>query len=138
MTSQTTDNRLSLLIVDDESGIRALLHERLQKAGYKVDVAANGLHAMQKLKSGLKVDLLITDIKMPGMTGVELLTKIRADESLAHIPVIVMSAFAEKAVVTEILKKGIVDFATKPFSYNEFVEKVHKFFMKKNEDVKAA
>ena len=75
-----------ILVVDDEEGIRSLLEQRLSKIGYKVDVAANGLHALQKLRGGLEPHLVICDIKMQGMNGVELLSQVRKDPAMKHLP----------------------------------------------------
>lgn len=117
-----------ILVVDDEPGIRTLLQGRLEKEGYRCDIAANGLHAMQKLKSGLKPDLVICDLKMPGMRATELLAEVRKDPALKDTAFLVMTAYAEKSLIIEAAKWGVVDLMLKPFQHRDLMTKLQTFF----------
>ncbi len=80
-----------LLVVDDEEGIRFLYQEEFEECGYSVDVAACGEEALQKLDEGEPFDLIILDIKMPGIDGVEVLREIK--EKSENLPVILSTAY---------------------------------------------
>ncbi|MFZ3072292.1 MAG: response regulator [Thermodesulfobacteriota bacterium] len=79
-----------LLIVDDEDGIRLLYKEELEEEGYDTEIASSGEEALEKLKDA-KVDLVLLDIKMPGMDGVEVLRRIK--EKWKSLPVILCTAY---------------------------------------------
>jgi len=81
-----------LLVVDDEENIRFLFKEELEEEGYEVDVASNGLEALDKIKHAA-FDLVILDIKMPGMNGIEALNEIKNMNK--DLPVILCSAYGE-------------------------------------------
>ena len=79
-----------ILIVDDEENIRLLYKEELNDEGYQVDVAANAEEALEKIRSG-NPDVITLDIKMPGMDGIELMNKLKEDNT--NIPIILCSAY---------------------------------------------
>src|SRR3972149_915447 len=79
-----------LLIVDDEEGIRLLYKEELEEEGYATEIASSGEEALEKLKD-TKVDLVLLDIKMPGMDGVEVLRRVK--EKWKTLPVILCTAY---------------------------------------------
>lgn len=83
---------VKLLIVDDEENIGLLFKEELEEEGYEVDVASNGLEAIEKVKNGA-YDLIIMDIKMPGMNGIQALNEIKNMNK--EQPVILCSAYGE-------------------------------------------
>jgi CheY-like chemotaxis protein len=80
-----------LLVVDDEEGIRFLYREEFEECGYSVDVAASGEEALEKLDDGNDFDLIVLDIKMPGIDGVEVLREIK--EKRKDLPVILSTAY---------------------------------------------
>jgi CheY-like chemotaxis protein len=84
--------KVKLLIVDDEENIRFLFKEELEEEGYEVDVASNGLEALEKI-NGIAFDLVILDIKMPGMNGIQALNEIKNINK--DLPVILCSAYGE-------------------------------------------
>jgi CheY-like chemotaxis protein len=84
--------KVKLLIVDDEENIRFLFKEELEEEGYEVDVASNGLDALEKIKNAA-FDLVILDIKMPGMNGIQALNEIKNMNK--DLPVILCSAYGE-------------------------------------------
>lgn len=79
-----------ILVVDDEDNIRFLYKEVLQDEGYEIDLAANAEEALQKIKAGAP-DLITLDIKMPGMNGIDFLSKLKEDNK--NIPIILCSAY---------------------------------------------
>jgi CheY-like chemotaxis protein len=84
--------KAKLLIVDDEENIRFLFKEELEEEGYVVDVASNGLEALEKVKNA-DFDLVVLDIKMPGMSGIQALNEIKNMKK--NLPVILCSAYGE-------------------------------------------
>ncbi|MCX7857341.1 MAG: response regulator [Deltaproteobacteria bacterium] len=83
---------VNILVVDDEENIRILFKEELEDEGYKVDLAENGFEAIEKVKMN-KYDLVILDIKMPGIDGITTLTEIKTIKK--DLPVILCSAYTE-------------------------------------------
>jgi CheY-like chemotaxis protein len=113
----------SILIIDDEEGIRAMLESRLFKSGFNVDTAGTGLHATQKLRSGNKYDLIICDLKMPGMSGAEVyreLVRLRGK----GIPFILMTGYPEKEKLMGAMKSGIEHVLLKPIRFVTLMDKI--------------
>lgn len=104
--------KLSILIVDDEESVRDSLYNWFIEDGYQVDCAENAKVALQFLE-GHAVDIVLADIKMPGMDGLEMLRRIKALKS--DVIVIVMTAFATVDTAVMALKDGAFDYVTKPF-----------------------
>lgn len=112
----------SLLIVDDQPGIRLLLEELFRKEGYETRGASNGMEALQKIEQS-RPDCILLDMKMPGMDGIEVLKKIKAD--WPTIPVMMMTAFGEMELTDEALAIGASKYFTKPFDVHEVREAVN-------------
>jgi len=104
--------RISLLIVDDEESVRDSLYNWFIEDGYEVDCAANAKEALTKIEAG-NFDIILADIKMPGMDGLEMHRRIKAIDS--DVIVIVMTAFASVETAVQALKDGAFDYVTKPF-----------------------
>lgn len=121
----------SILIVDDEQGIRSMLEERFSKMGYRVEVAANGMHALQKLNSGKEIDVIVCDMKMPGMTGLELLRQVRVHEKYKATSFVFMTGYPEKQSIIETAKLGIIDYFIKPFDNGMLAARIEDFFKQK-------
>jgi excisionase family DNA binding protein len=106
------DGRSRVLVVDDESSIRELLQKTLALAEYDVDTAPDGRAALERLRLG-NYDLLIADLKMPGMDG---LTLIREAKRLkADLPVIIITGFSTESSAIEAVNLGVAGYLTKPF-----------------------
>lgn len=112
-----------ILIVDDELNMRLVLSAMLKKEGFDVSAAANGREALQILQS-TNVAVVITDLKMPDIDGMELLT--RVSERHPEIPVIMITAHGTIATAVEALKKGAFDYITKPFDLDDLKNIVAK------------
>jgi DNA-binding NtrC family response regulator len=103
----------TILIVDDDAAFRDSLAETIVSFGHRVEEAASGREAIDCLQSR-SVDLIMMDFRMPGMTGLDVLQHLRADPHTAHLPVIILTAFAESHNTIEAMKLGAFDHLTKP------------------------
>lgn len=113
----------TLLIVDDDPYVLESVSALLKAYGYFVLTCSDPREVMNKIRS-LKIDAVLTDIKMPDMTGTELLTQIHAYNP--QIPVILMTAFADLDVAMAAVKNGAFDFITKPFNPDYLVHSIEK------------
>ena len=109
----------SILVVDDQIGVRRLLVETFRDQGFDVDVAANGYEALEKLKHKAP-DLILLDMKMPGMNGLEVLRQIK--QRYPDQAVIMMTAYGELEIVNEAINLGVKECITKPFDINQLRE----------------
>jgi len=109
-----------ILVVDDEPQIRRIMRETLTAEGYEVDDARNGLEGLEKLRE-FRPDLVLLDINMPEMGGVEVCKNIRKDSAVAIIMLTVRKSDADKVAA---LDAGADDFVTKPFSTPELLARV--------------
>jgi DNA-binding NtrC family response regulator len=113
----------SILIVDDDLNVLEVLEARLQSAGFDTFKAENGRDALRLLKDN-KIDLLISDMKMPGMSGMEVLSKARALQP--GLPIIFLTAYGTIPDAVKAVKAGAVDYLAKPFDGRELVFKLRK------------
>ena len=104
--------RPRVLVVDDEASIRDLLSKTLALAEYDVDVAPDGLSALERMRL-FNYDLLITDLKMPGMDGLTVIHEARRLSS--DLPVIIITGFSTEASAIEAANLGVAGYLTKPF-----------------------
>lgn len=114
------DNKRKILVVDDEPQITRVLKTTLSAQGYAIRTASDGRQGLQEVKSW-SPDLVITDLRMPNMDGLDLCRSIRAE---FHIPIIVLSVKGEEATKVEALDAGADDYVTKPFNVNELLARV--------------
>lgn len=110
----------NILVVDDEPQITRVLKTTLSSLGYGTRIASDGREALQLMKSW-SPDLLITDLRMPVMDGLELCRQVRAS---SQMPIIVLSVRGEERVKVQALDAGADDYVTKPFSTNELLARV--------------
>ena len=116
----------TLLIVDDAGVIRQVSAMKLRAAGFVVIEAENGKDALAKAE-GKKIDLVVTDINMPAMDGIELIKKLRAKDEFKYTPIIVLSTLSQKEKVEEGKQAGATGWLYKPFNANELINTVKKF-----------
>src|SRR5258707_921858 len=113
----------TLLVADDDPGLRESLERTLTREGYRVLLASDGRAALERLQDGA-IDLIVTDLKMPGLTGLELL---RAAKALApDVDVILLTAFGTIEEAVNAMKDGAYDFITKPFRGEQLLKVVGK------------
>ena len=110
--AQARDGHSRVLVVDDESSIRELLQKTLALAEYDVDTAPDGRAALERLRLG-NYDLLIADLKMPGMDGLTLIREAR--RLIADLPVIIITGFSTESSAIEAVNLGVAGYLTKPF-----------------------
>jgi len=101
-----------ILVVDDEESVRIILKKMLEEGGYIAETANNGEEALEAMK-GTRFDMLISDINMPVMNGVELLNK--AKQLYPKMPVIFITAYGKDKIIIEAMKVGLADYIEKPF-----------------------
>jgi PAS domain S-box-containing protein len=116
-------NRPVILVVDDQLHNIKLLEGFLVRQGYEIIPAESGEEALGKLSVN-QVDLVLLDVKMPGMSGFEVLTKLRADKKSQRIPVIMITAHNEHEARVNAFESGCDDFITKPFDQYELLARV--------------
>ncbi len=112
------DENFSILIVDDNIEIRTILEEYLKEEGCAADGAGDGKEALQKYRE-TPYDLVITDLNMPGMTGIELIRQIGASESMTEF--IIITGYASLDTAIEAVKAGAFDYLVKPFRIEELM-----------------
>ena len=111
------NDKIVILVADDEESIRKVLKARLEREGYSVELAENGVMAAQIIKSRPEISVVITDVKMPGKDG---LTLTRETKQKKNSPkVIVMTGHGEKSTAIEALRLGASDYLEKPFDMDE-------------------
>jgi len=108
-------DRGALLVVDDNAGNRDLLSRRLERQGHAVTAAVNGRQALAML-TAQPFDLVLLDVMMPGLTGIDVLQLLKADPALRNLPVIMISALDEIDSVVRCIALGAEDYLTKPFN----------------------
>jgi len=117
---------MKILIVDDDRISRLLASENLAKEGYEVLEASSAKQAIEHLESGEPIRLLIADVMMPDMNGLELLSYVRERLDFMELPVIMYTARRDRPTVFEALKMGIKDYMVKPAKANVLLDKVKK------------
>jgi two-component system chemotaxis response regulator CheY len=124
----TLDKNMKILIVDDFSTMRRIIKNLLRDLGFtNTQEADDGLTALPMLKSG-DFDFLVTDWNMPGMTGIELLKEVRADDRLASLPTLMVTAEAKKDQIVEAAQAGVNGYVVKPFTAQALKDKIEKIF----------
>lgn len=119
---------MKILIVDDFSTMRRIIKNLLRDLGFtNTEEADDGLTAVPMLQGG-NFELLVTDWNMPGMQGIDLLKHVRADESLANLPVLMVTAEQKKEQIVEAAQAGVNGYIVKPFTAQTLQEKLEKIF----------
>jgi len=124
------DLKMKFLVVDDFSTMRRIVKNILKQLGYEnIEEAEDGAQAYSKLKSG-NFEFVVSDWNMPNMDGLELLKKIRSDDQLKHLPVLMVTAEAEKDKVITAIQAGVSNYVVKPFTAEVLKEKMDRIFEK--------
>ncbi|MBD2771684.1 response regulator [Iningainema tapete] len=117
--------RCRILVVDDFPDNVFLLKSALEEEGYDVDTATNGNLALTKIEAS-PPDLVLLDVMMPGMNGYEVTQRIRQNDKLPFIPIVLVSA-CEEAGVEEGFSVGANDFVRKPINFDHLLERIKVF-----------
>ena len=123
--------QMKILVVDDEDDILELISSHLQKEGYDVIPAKTGEDALETMKA-TKPDLIVLDLMLPGMQGLEVCSHIRATQDYADIPILILSAKGTEVDRILGLEMGADDYMTKPFSVRELVSRIRVALRKTN------
>jgi len=119
---------MKILIVDDFSTMRRIIKNLLRDLGFTNTVEADdGNTAVPILNAG-GIDFLVTDWNMPGMTGIELLKYVRADDKLSNMPVLMVTAEQKREQIIEAAQAGVNGYIVKPFTAATLKEKIDKIF----------
>lgn len=119
---------MKILIVDDFSTMRRIIKNLLRDLGFSnTHEADDGQTALPMLKNG-DFHFLVTDWNMPGMTGIDLLKAVRADEKLRSLPVLMVTAEAKRDQIIEAAQAGVNGYVVKPFTAQALKEKIEKIF----------
>lgn len=122
------DKNMKILIVDDFSTMRRIIKNLLRDLGFmNTSEADDGKTALPILQAG-DFDFLVTDWNMPGMTGIDLLKAVRADEKLASMPVLMVTAESKRDQIVEAAQAGVNGYIVKPFTATTLKEKIDKIF----------
>jgi len=118
-----TTAKIKVLVVDDEETVRVLFQRVLQGDGYDAVIAANGKEALSVIADG-NIDVVLLDIKMPGLSGINVLGKISTD--WPDLCVIMITAVSDVQTAVEAMKLGAYDYITKPFDQDEVLLKIRQ------------
>lgn len=114
-----------ILAVDDEPALTSLIEYHLGRAGHRVDTAANGWEAIDKVRHA-RPDLILLDLMLPDLDGFGVCEILRRDPGTATIPIVIISAWASLDSRNLGLELGALDYITKPFSPHDLVERVNR------------
>ncbi len=122
-------NKIKLLLIDDEKQFVSTLSERLDLRGFEVKAVNDGEEGLKIVESNFP-DLVILDLKMPGLSGIEVLTRIKS--SHPDMPVILLTGYGSTEEGLKGKKAGALDYMMKPLNINELIEKINEVFNGKN------
>ena len=135
-SDKTANRRFHLLVVDDNEMNRDLIALQLRKHGYQISVAASGYEALEMLAAN-KYDLILLDIMMPGMNGLDMLLEVRRKHSLLSLPVIMVTADDLEKSIIEALQRGANDYLVKPLNVPVAVARIKtQLTLKELDDLK--
>lgn len=116
----------NILIVDDSASMRQMISFTLKDAGYDVIAAGNGKEALAKL-DGTKVEMVLTDLNMPEMNGIELIRQLRAKPGYKFIPIVMLTTESQETKKQEGKQAGASGWIVKPFKPDQLLDTVKKF-----------
>jgi len=122
------DPNMKILVVDDMSTMRRIVKNILKQLGFNnLEEAENGQEALTKLRADT-YGFVVSDWNMPIMMGIDMLRAIRADEKLKKIPVLMVTAEAQKENLMEAVQAGVSNYVVKPFTAETMQDKINKIF----------
>ena len=124
---------MNILMVDDTATIRTLMATMLKRFGHQVATAKDGIDAWSKLQEA-SFDLLITDWNMSQMNGLQLVEKVRADDTFAALPIIMITTRGNKEDIVAAIKAGVDNYATKPVTPEDLQDKIAKACKKRSSE----
>jgi two-component system chemotaxis response regulator CheY len=115
-----------IMTVDDSTSVRQMVSFTLSGAGYQVAEAADGRDALSKLGETLTIDMLVTDLNMPNMDGIELVKSIRAQHRHKYIPILLLTTESQEARKQQAKAAGASGWIVKPFNATQLVDVIRK------------
>ncbi|MCS6775673.1 MAG: response regulator [Chloroherpetonaceae bacterium] len=116
-----------ILVIDDEPAIGRIIKVNLERRGYRVEISVDSVAALELLRNGhLRPDLILSDVTMPYMDGIELLTRVKSDPDLAAIPFVMVTARSRDADIIAGRERGALHYLTKPIVLEELFEVVEQ------------
>lgn len=125
--STGTHAQVTVLVVDDEPHIGRIIRTRLEQDGIIVHVAEQGVDALSLLAATPSIALIVLDLMLPGMSGIDILRTLRSDERWRTLPCIVLTAAGQDAQLREVEALGVSEIMTKPFSPRRLLARVRTF-----------
>jgi len=125
MPDDDVRSRPLILVVEDEPDIRLVVKARLETAGYRVETAADGLEALNRVRAG-PPDLMVLDLMLPGMDGFGVCAMVKRDQRFSHIPVIILSARTRPQDRTTGTNLGAEAYVAKPFQPAQLLSEVRR------------
>lgn len=125
------ENKKTILIVEDDAFLSDMYQTKFSESGYDVKVAQDGQQGLSMLQEGLRPDMVLLDIVMPKMDGIEMLTAMKKNEKLKDIPVVLLTNLGQESDITRGMELGALDYFVKAhFTPSEIVKKVEVLFVK--------
>lgn len=115
---------MQALVVDDSAAVRNLLSERLTQLGFQVEQAATGFEALAKIQAMSHLTVVLLDWTMPGMDGLEVLRRVRAEGRYTSVPVVMVTTEGELPFVDDAFNAGASEYLMKPFDAQTLLEKL--------------
>jgi len=121
-----------ILVVEDEADIRRVMELNLSAEGYEVSCAGDGLEGLELIRR-LRPDLVLLDLMLPGLNGLEICRQLKAEEATRQIPLIMVTAKGEESDIVLGLGLGAEDYITKPFHVSELLARIRAAFRRREE-----
>jgi len=116
----------TIMVVDDSSSVRQMMSFTLENAGYEVVEAEDGEEALKKLLDSKNINMIVTDLNMPNVTGLELIRSVRSNSEFKYIPIVVLTTEFHDAKKKESKKAGATGWITKPFKPDQLIGVIKK------------
>ncbi len=136
--SHTESEQRHVLVADDEAHIGRIIKIKLEHGPFRVTLAFDGQEAVEALEREDRIDLVVLDLMMPRLSGLDVLDRIRANDKWKDIPCIILTAAGQEEYESDARESGATDFLTKPFSPKKLYAKIALLTGVANEDSSAA
>lgn len=128
---EVNDMKRKVLLVEDDSFLSDIYQVKMTNEGFEVTAAMNGLEAIESLENGLKPDLILLDIIMPYMDGMEVLRRVKSSESWKSIPVVLLTNLSDKSQIEECMALGASDYLVKShYTPSKVMERIYSLLNK--------
>ena len=129
------NDKKTILVVDDMRQIREILRFSLRRGGYNVVLAEDGMEAIKYANSNKPLDLIVLDIMMPKMDGYEVIKEVRTSKDMKQVPIIFLTAKAQKKDILKGIEVGANDYVVKPYKFVDLQRKIEKLISQQQEEL---